>query len=133
MSELIGVPKSYHDLLDAPFATFATIDPDGRPQLSEVWFLAEDGQVKLSLNTLRKKVRNLRRNPACTLFILDPVNPGRYLEIRGDARIEPDDDYEFASRVGAKYGADIRSFDPPGQTRVEVTIEPVRVNAVTMF
>jgi len=133
MTDMIGVPEAYHDLLEAPFATLATIDPDGRPQLSEVWFLAEDGKVKVSLNTLRKKVRNLRRNPACTLFILDPANPGRYLEIRGDARIVPDDDYVFASRVGAKYGADIRSFDPPGQTRVEVTIEPVRVNAVTMF
>lgn len=130
---MIGVPESYRDLLDAPFATFATIDPEGRPQLSEVWFLAEDGKVKVSLNTRRKKVRNLQRNAACALFILDPANPGRYLEIRGDARVEPDDDYVFASRVGAKYGADIRSIDPPDETRVEVVIEPVRVNAVTMF
>jgi PPOX class probable F420-dependent enzyme len=127
------IPESHRDLLDAPFATLATIAPDGRPQVSAVWFLAEDGKVKVSLNTTRKKVRNLRLNPACTLFILDPANPGRYLEIRGDARLEPDDDYEFATRLGAKYNADVRSFDPPGQTRVAVVLDPVRVNAIKIF
>jgi PPOX class probable F420-dependent enzyme len=105
MTDPLQVPESYRDLLDVQYATFATIDPTGRPQLSYVWFLNEDGKVKVSLNTQRKKVRNLRRNPACTVFIIDPNNPGRYLEIRGDARIEPDDDYEFASRLGAKYNA----------------------------
>ncbi len=44
----------------------------------------------------------------------------------------PDDEYEFADRVGAKYGADIRTFDPPDQTRVVVAVEPVRMNAVNM-
>jgi PPOX class probable F420-dependent enzyme len=127
------VPEDFRDLLDAQFATFATIAPDGRPHLSEVWFLAEDGQVKLSLNTARRKVRNLRLNPACTLFILDPANPGRYLEIRGDARLEPDEGHAFAKRVDAKYGSDLEAFDGPDGKRVVVTIEPVRVNAVKMF
>jgi PPOX class probable F420-dependent enzyme len=133
MTDVMQVPEGYRDLLDAQYATLATIDPNGRPQLSYVWFLADDGKVKVSLNTKRKKVRNLRRNPACTVFIVDPGNPGRYLEIRGDARIEPDDNYEFASRVGAKYGADLRAYDGPGEQRVVVTLEPVRVNAVTIF
>ncbi len=83
-------------------ATLATLGEDGRPQLSEVWFLAEDDQVRLSLNTTRQKVRNLRRRPGCSLLILDLANPYRYLEIRGDAEITPDPDYLFADRVGAK-------------------------------
>ena len=127
------IPSSHRDLLDTPVATLATVGPDGRPQLSAVWFLAEDGTARVSLNTTRQKVRNLRRNPAATLFILDPANPGRYLEIRGDAEIEPDDDYVFAGRVGAKYGGvDLRRMDQPGESRVAVTIRPVRVNAVNM-
>ncbi len=108
------------------------IGPDSRPQVSAVWFLAEGDTVKISLNTTRQKVHNLRRNPACTVFILDLDNPLRYLEIRGDAHVIPDDEYEFADRVGAKYGADIRTFDPPDQTRVVVAVEPVRMNAVNM-
>ena len=40
-------PATHADLLDAPFGTLATIDPDGRPQLTEVWFLHEDGKLEL--------------------------------------------------------------------------------------
>ena len=129
---MADIPDSHRDLLNSQYATLATIGPDGRPQVSEVWFLADDDTIKISLNTTRKKIRNLRDNPAATVFILDLANPLRYLEIRGDARLVPDNDYEFASRVGAKYGADIRTFDPPEETRVQVVIEPVRVNAVHM-
>ena len=126
------IPESHRDLLSAPVATLATLGPDGRPQLSEVWFLAEGDSVGISLNTSRQKTRNLMRNPACNLFILDLANPYRYLELRGDAEITPDDDYAFAARAGAKYGADVRDLDGPGESRVVVRIRPARVNAVTM-
>lgn len=126
------IPESHRDLLDAAVATLGTIAPDGRPQLSEVWFLTEDGLPRVSLNTSRRKLRNLRDNPAATLFILDLANPARYLEIRGDAEIESDDDYAFADRVGAKYGADLRNMDGPGESRVRVSIRPVRINAVNV-
>jgi PPOX class probable F420-dependent enzyme len=126
------IPESHRDLLDAQFATLATVGPDGRPQLSEVWFLAEDGTVKFSLNTTRQKTKNLVRHPEATAFILDLANPYRYLEIRGDAEVTPDDDYSFAAKVGAKYGSDLRAHDQPGETRVVVTIHPTRINPVTM-
>ena len=130
---MAGIPDSHRDLLDVPVATLATVGPDGRPQLSEIWFLAEGDTVALSLNTSRQKVRNLLRNPACTLFILDLAIPARYLEIRGDAEITPDDDYTFADQVGAKYGgADLRTRDKPGESRVKVVIKPARVNAIDM-
>jgi PPOX class probable F420-dependent enzyme len=126
------IPDSHRDLADAPVATLATVGPDGRPQLTAVWFLIEGDTVRLSLNTTRRKTRNLRANPATSLFVLDPSGY-RYLEIRGDARIEPDADYAFADQVGAKYGgADLRANDGPGESRVIVTLEPVRVNAVDM-
>ena len=126
------IPASHRDLLDGQFATLATVGPDGRPQLSEVWFLAENDTIALSLNTARQKTRNLRANPAANVFLLDLAVPYRYLEIRGDAEITPDDDYSFASKVGAKYDADLRVHDRPGQSRVKVVIRPVRVNAVNM-
>jgi PPOX class probable F420-dependent enzyme len=128
-----SVPSTHVDLLDASVATLATIGPDGRPQVSAVWFLADDGVVKLSLNTVRQKAKNLSANPAVTVFIQDPANPARYLEIRGDATLDPDDDYAFADRVGAKYGGvDLRNMDAPGQRRVAVTVNPARVNAIDM-
>jgi PPOX class probable F420-dependent enzyme len=126
------IPESHQDLLEARVATLATVGADGYPQLSEIWFLAEDGTIRLSLNTARQKTKNLVRQPACTLFILDVANTFRYLELRCDATVEPDDDYEFADRVGAKYGSDLRAHDKPGESRAVITLTPRRVNAVNM-
>jgi len=127
------IPDSHRDLLDAPVATLATVGADGRPQLSAVWFLADGDNVRLSLNTSRQKTKNLAANSAATLFILDTANPARYLELRGNATLAADDDYAFADKVGAKYGGvDLRNMDQPGQSRVVVTIDPSRVNAVDM-
>jgi PPOX class probable F420-dependent enzyme len=126
-------PESHRDLLDSQVASLATIDDQGFPQVSEVWFLYADGEVKLSLNGSRHKTKNLVERPHCSLFVLDLANPYRYLEVRGSARIEPDDDYAFARAVGAKYGgADLKDHDQPGDHRVVVTIEPVKVHAVDM-
>ncbi|HEX2052456.1 MAG TPA: PPOX class F420-dependent oxidoreductase [Actinomycetota bacterium] len=128
-----GVPESHKDLKNAQFASLATIGPDGRPQVSEVWFLCEGDDFMVSLNRARQKTKNLIINPAVCLFILDLANPMRYLEIRGDAAVEPDDDYAFADRVGRKYGGlDLRQLDGPGERRVKVTIHPSRINAINM-
>jgi PPOX class probable F420-dependent enzyme len=125
-------PESHADLLELEVASLATIGADGYPQVTAVWFLHDGGELRLSLNTSRAKVRNLRERPQCCLFLLDLKNPYRYLEVRGRARIEPDDDYAFADKVGRKHGADLRAHDQPGESRVVVTVEPVRVRAVDM-
>jgi len=127
-------PDTHRDLLQAQVASLATIGANGVPQLTEVWFLYDDddGELKLSLNGSRLKTRNLRRRPQCSLLLLDLANPYRYLEVRGHARIQADDDYAFADRVGAKYNADLRVHDRPGDSRVVVTIEPANVYAVDM-
>jgi PPOX class probable F420-dependent enzyme len=125
-------PESHRDLLDGQVATLATIDSDGFPQLTEVWFLLDDGEIKLSLNTARAKAKNLVARPQCSLFLLDLANPYRYLEVRGNARIAPDDDYEFARKVGAKYDADLKVHDGAGETRVVVTLDPVKIHPVKM-
>ncbi len=127
-----SIPPSHRDLLETKVATFATIGADGRPQLSEIWFLADGDTIRISLNTARQKTKNLLRNPACTLFILDLVRTSRYLELRCDAGVQPDDDYRFADLVGAAYGADLREHDRPGQSRVVVTLRILKVNAVDM-
>ncbi len=132
MSPMTTFPESHRGLLDAQVATLATVGGDGAPQMTEIWFLHDDGQLKLSLNTARLKTRNLMKRPACSLMLLDLENPYRYLVVRGNARIEPDDDYAFASKLGAKYSADLKVHDQPGETRVVVTIEPTKIYPVDM-
>jgi PPOX class probable F420-dependent enzyme len=46
------------------FATVATINPDGGPHSSVVWFLRE-GDALLSTTAARQKARNLARDPRC--------------------------------------------------------------------
>lgn len=123
------IPESHQDLLKTDVAMLATVGQDGYPQVTALWFVFDDGTIKLSLNTTRQKTKNLQAHPECTLFILDPANPYRTLEIRAHAEIAPDDDYAFATQIGAKYGgADLRANDRPGETRVVVTLQPVKVN-----
>ncbi len=124
------IPASFHDLLTAPgVGVLTTIGADGLPQTTALWYLFEDGQVRLSLNRARQKTKNLERNPNVSFFLLDPANPYRTIEVRGTATITPDDDYTFADRIGQQYGgANVRDNDRPGESRVIVAIEPVKVN-----
>jgi PPOX class probable F420-dependent enzyme len=129
---MTSFPESHRDLLDGQVASLATIDDEGLPQISEVWFLLDDDELKISLNDSRYKTKNLMERPQCSLLLLDLAIPYRYLEVRGRARIEPDDDYAFAQKVGAKYDADLKLHDGPGDRRVVVTIEPVKLHPVDM-
>lgn len=126
------IPEPFRDLLDAQFATLATIGPNGTPQQSVVWFIRDETGVAVSLNSSRQKTMNLARNPRCSVVITDPSNPYRYLEIRGAAVVTPDADYSFADRVGAKYSSDLRRHDQPGDHRVKAVVQPERVRAVNM-
>lgn len=127
------MPETHHDLLDAWYATLATVGASGRPQLSTVWFLASaNGTVQLSVNATRQKAKNMVANPKVALHIQDPLDWARYLELRGDAIVEPDDGYVFADRLGAKYDNDLRDRDRPGEHRNVVTVNLTRVRAVNM-
>ena len=128
---MIDIPNSHQDLLQSSVATFATIGPDGCPQLTEVWFLYDNGSVALSLNSGRQKTKNLMARPQCSLLILDLAVPQRYLELRGDAEVTPDDG-SFVAKVGKKYETDLKAYDHPGDERVVVRIVPREINAVDM-
>ena len=124
-----SVPDSHRDVLDrAQIVTLATLNPDGSPHVSAMWFVHEEGHIRLSLNTARQKAKNLLRDGRLSAFFVDPENPYRTLEFRGTARIEDDPDYILAERVGARYGAaDLRDMDQPGETRIAVTIVPDKI------
>jgi PPOX class probable F420-dependent enzyme len=123
-------PESHLDLLSAPgVAVLSTVTPAGAVQSTAVWYLLDDGVLKVSLSDQRKKYRNLLGNPNATLFLLDPQNPFRFIEVRATATLEADTDFSFRAKVGAHYGADVASFDPPEAKRFIVTLHPTRINA----
>jgi len=121
-------PDSHRDLLAAPgVAILTTNGADGYPQSTAIWYLADEDVVRISLHTGRQKYRNLRRDPHTTLFFLDPTNPYRTLEVRGDVNLEDDADRSFVERVIRHYGQDPATFAAPLDNRVIVTLTPRHV------
>ena len=76
--------------LEAPgrFATIATINPDGSPHQTVVWFLL-NGDDTLTLNSLvgRRWPANLRRDPRISLTVEDGLD---YVVLRGAAEVTDD-------------------------------------------
>jgi PPOX class probable F420-dependent enzyme len=122
-------PESFRALLQSPgVCVLSTLEPNGGPQTSAVWYLLDDdGKLKMSLNGARRKVQNMLRDNKISVIFVDPENPHRNLELRGTADLTVDADCSFRDKVGAHYGDDVSAHDKPGDTRYIVTVEPARV------
>lgn len=121
------IPEHYRDLLaSTALAHIATIGPHGEPQVTPVWFGWDGEHVRFSQITTRQKLRNLQRDPRIALSIVDPVNPLRYLEIRGRVvAVEPDPDLVFINSMAQKYlGEERYPWHQPGHERVVVIVTP---------
>jgi PPOX class probable F420-dependent enzyme len=98
------------------------------PQSTAVWFLLDGEAVHTSLLETRQKLRNLRRNSGCSLFVFDPETPSRTIELRGRATLDLDTDRVFTHRIIRHYGMDPVSFpDDTSVARYVLTLQPSRV------
>ena len=113
-------------LLDNTIAVLTTIGRDGDPQMTAVWFLVEGDRILVSAAARRQKTKNLAANPTCSLLIFHPESVDYYVEMRGTAQLIDDAAYEIADRIGARYGADFRTFDGPNDHRLIIAFEPKR-------
>lgn len=125
-----AVTETHRDLLEAPHTvSLATVGPDGRPQVTAIWAMLDGDDVKTSLLTTRQKTKNLRARPVATLFVIDPANPFRTLEIRGDVDLDDDPELGFFERIVRFYGQDPESFPAEDGGRVVMTLHPRHVVA----
>jgi hypothetical protein len=121
------IPENYQDLLESTaLAHVATIGPGGEPQNNPVWFDWHGEHVRFSQTKARQKFRNLNRNSRMAFSIVDPENPYRYLEVRGEvARVEEDPDLNFIRAMAKKYiGVDRYPYHQPGDERVVIFVKP---------
>src|SRR5271156_6652351 len=61
--KMAAIPEQYLDLLQPPkkaFADIATVQPDGSPQVTPVWFDYTDGKLRVNTAKGRVKARNLK-------------------------------------------------------------------------
>jgi PPOX class probable F420-dependent enzyme len=125
------IPPSHRDLLEStePVA-LATVGPTGHPQVTAIWAILDGDLIVTSLAGVRQKLKNIAAHPQATVFAIDPANPYRTLEVRGDVTIEPDPEFETLKKVLAAYGTDLASFNGPLDGRVTVIVHPSRVVAL---
>jgi PPOX class probable F420-dependent enzyme len=123
------IPSGYHDLLTAAnTAVLTTLQVDGSPNSSPVWFWFDGDDVFVSTLADRSKHRNVLRDQRVSFTVVDPERPLRYIEIRGTMESDDDPNGQLRDRIAVKHGyEDGAAFDPPGATRVCLRLRPQRV------
>jgi PPOX class probable F420-dependent enzyme len=127
---MAALPDKARALLDAPeFATFATINPDGQPQLSVVWVERDGDDVLVSTVMGRRKHLNIERDPRVTLLVYPRDAPYTYVEVRGTATMTQEGGRELIDRLNDAYSGTgrYRGDDGTENVRVVVRITPDKV------
>lgn len=104
---MVAIPAADRDLFDREtFAHFATLTPAGAPHVTPVWIDYDAAANRILVNTERgrRKERNLRRDPAVGLSILDPDDPYRHLSVIGTAtECTPEGAREHIDELSQRY------------------------------
>ena len=129
-----AVPEAYSDPLTTKqaVANLATLNADGTPQVTPVWFDWDGSRLRINPAKGRLKDENLRRTPAAALSIMDPDNPYRYVQVKGRvAAVTESGAVAHLDALSKKsLGQDRYPYRKPGEVRVIFTIARDRVQAM---
>jgi PPOX class probable F420-dependent enzyme len=124
--------KAQAFLQELRFAVLATINQDGTPQLTTMWYLLEDdGTILMNTKVGRLKERNMRRDPRISICIEDDYN---FLTINGSVQLI--DDLERTQHdiflLSARYHGEEKARRQlqeqfSKETRVSLLLKPERV------
>jgi PPOX class probable F420-dependent enzyme len=109
------------------FATVATLNPDGSPQSSVVWFKRDGDAVLFSTTARRRKAQNLARDPRISVCIYDLANPYRSVEIRGLAELIEDVGNDLPRELSQRYLGQDPPPEPGDLTRLIVRVRPTTI------
>ncbi len=128
---MASIPSNFQDLFTKPaFASLATLNKDGSPQVTPVWCDFDGTHVIVNTARGRVKDRNLRREPRVALSVFDPENPYRYIGIQGHVSEMTEQGADaHIDKMAKKYlGKDKYPFRAPGEVRVIVKITPEKIH-----
>ena len=119
-------------LQELRFAVLATINQDGTPQLTTMWYLLEDdGTILMNTKVGRLKERNLRRDHRISICIEDDYN---FLTINGMVQLIDDpqktqnDIYRLSARYHGEEKARRQMQDQfSKEARMSLLLKPERV------
>ena len=134
MPASVVIPNSHVDLFQKKaFAHLATLMPGGQPQVTPVWVDFDGRYVLINTAEGRQKDKNLQRDKRVALSIIDPDNPYRYLEVRGQVtdRSHNGADAHIDAMAKKYLGKDKYPFRQPNEVRVIFKIEPQHVTSMS--
>jgi len=123
-------------LASGRLAHLATIDPDGRPHVTIVWVGLDGDELVSGHLGLRRKLRNVQRDPRVSLSLetgeRNAMGLDEYLVVDGTARVTEGGAPELLQRLAEVYlgpGVRFPPFDdpPPGYV---LRITPERIGGV---
>lgn len=122
------------ELLEGPaFAVLTTLDANGSPQSSVMWYRLDGDEVRMIAPAASVKARHIARDARVTVVVTDPVNPYAYVEIRGHADLVRDDVaaraelLTIAARyIGERAGHYVASLSVDPRVLIVVRAERVR-------
>jgi len=127
------IPETHRDLFERPIlASFATVMPNGQPQVTPVWCDYDGTYVRVNTASGRPKHKHMQAHPRVTLLLLDPANQFRYIEVRGEVEqiVEQGGDAHIDALAKKYLGVDVYPGHNAHETRIICLIRPTRVTTM---
>ena len=109
----------------------STVDPDGTPNTTPVFYALMDSEVYIGTQRTRKKFRNLVENPKVCFTIDTPESPYKGIMIQGTAEVIEDKEtiaqwhealmYRYYGHPDSPGWAYIQSLGAPGLVKINAT------------
>ena len=125
----LQLPPAVLELAALPILTVVgTKRSDGEVQMNPIWFEFRDGFFWLNSNTRRTWPKNVQRDRAALLLLIDPRLPDRFAQVRCKlAEVIADPNHAVIDRLARRYtGKNFRALEP-GEERITFKLEPLRV------
>ena len=90
-------------LREANVIVFSSVDAKGRPHATPVWYLYDDGEIRISVGKNEQKHKNVLRNPNVSVVIDRRGLPYYAIMIQGTAEIGPGLSDEDRLRLAVRY------------------------------
>lgn len=108
---------------------------DGRPLVTPVWFVVDEGQLAFNTGRDTSKGRAIARDSRVVICVDDPHPPYSFVQVQGLATVseDPADVLDIATRTGTRYMGAERAEEfgrrnaVPGE--LVVRVRPTKINA----
>jgi PPOX class probable F420-dependent enzyme len=125
------ISTKYQDLLSndsKAFLYLATLMPDASPQVTPVWFSADDEHILINTAEGRLKDKNMKARTKVAMTIQDPNDRYRYIGIRGNVVGSTEEGAdEHIAELSLRYDNKPWTFRE-GQKRIIYKIKPTHVH-----